>query len=488
MSVLEDVLKVAEDLKKGLADTNKRIDEAQSRRNTGAVPASPPAARIGENIMGSRGFRFGKMLACIGNPNEQHLRDDCKIELEFCDRIARKMHAYGYASDLTNGRSSALVPIWPEAFREDQITDDEYREMHQLIHEGVRGADWDEMAYHGKRFLGYRGKAATAATPSQSWIDTSIGGGFVPPPTFGPPIELLRNTAAMLRAGATTMPLGPSGRVQMPRLTSATQGGWSGENVVNNPVNAGTGLMTLSAKKAIALVAFPNELLRFGSPAAEAMIRNDLFLTVSLIVDKGCLDGPGSDNIPLGLATMGAQSVSGGAPAAGSSGLNTAGVNVITPTNTGQLAPQDFYEFLAAIASANGIPTSWIMHPKLFYAACKARWTPYSGGTSQGGFTMDMMRSLADDFTERIVGKPAVLSTQVSKTRGSGAQTYIICMNGPDYILGMFGAIEFTQSNQGLNLVSADQTLIRAILTADGGPRHPGEVAFCDSLNFSVAG
>src|SRR5262249_28021036 len=157
------------------------------------------------------------------------------------------------------------------------------------------------------KYLGYgRKAAATAVSPAQSWIDSSAGGAFVPPPTFGPPIELLRNKEALMNAGATTMPLGPSGRLQMARMTGATQGGWSGENTGNAPVNAATGLFTLSAKKVIALVAMPNELLRFGSPAAESLIRSDLMKTVALIMDKGLLDGQGSDNVPLGLATMGA--------------------------------------------------------------------------------------------------------------------------------------------------------------------------------------
>ncbi len=218
------------------------------------------------------------------------------------------------------------------------------------------------------------------------------------------------------------------------------------------------------------------------------MIRNDLFKTVALIADKGYLEGPGSDIQPLGLATMGAQSVAAGAPAAGSSAVNTAGINVVTPSATGVLAPQDFYEFMSAIEENNEEATGWVMRPKMYYAAQKSRWTPYSGGTNQGGFVFDNMRSIADGPPGSIAGLNVTRSVQVSASRGSGSQTYVLCGHWPDYLVGLFGAIEFTQSNQGFNLMSADQTLIRAILTTDGGPRHPGLFSFCDALNFQIAG
>ena len=45
-------------------------------------------------------------------------------------------------------------------------------------------------------------------------------------------------------------------------------------------------------------------------------------------------------------------------------------------------------------------------------------------------------------------GLPITRSTNVSKSRGSGSQTYVICMDGADYLIGMFGAIESTRRTQ----------------------------------------
>ena len=100
----------------------------------------------------------------------------------------------------------------------------------------------------------------------------------------------------------------------------------------------------------------PGELLRFGSPATEALVRQDMFKTVSLIADKGLLEGPGSNNQPLGLATM------------GSASGNPYGMAIVSPTNANQLAGQDVYSFLSGIEEANAIPKNWIMRPKMAYA------------------------------------------------------------------------------------------------------------------------
>lgn len=277
-------------------------------------------------------------------------------------------------------------------------------------------------------------------------------------------------------AGATTIPLGPTGRIQMPRLTGATQGGWAGENSQQTPTQAKTGLMTLSAKKAIGVVAFPNELLRFGSPATEAMVRNDLFKTVSLIADKGLLEGPGSDTQPLGLWTM-AQAAN-----------NAYGVGLVT-VSSNQLTPQNAYDFIATVESNNGEPTGWIMHPQLKAAWYKARWTPYNGGTSQGGFVFDMVRGMDGKMSAILAGLAITSTAQVASNLGTGAQTYAICGDFPDYLLGLFGAIEFLATDAGWTLLSSDQTAIRAVLSCDGGPRHPGVFAFPNAVvNLTTVG
>ena len=477
MSASAQILEALAEVKKDNQAIRDEFSTLKAQRVHGAVPATAPWGRKGENIMGSRGFSFARLIAGIGSDSRQQL-EKSKIELEFADRFAREMEKCGWRSDRKN---SYLAPLWPEGFDTDSVPEGLYQEMKSLVYAGTANADPNEVAWLEQKYYGQKA-AATPASPAQSWIDQTLMGSFVPPPTFGPPIELLRNKEAMMSAGCTVMPLGPSGRLIMPRLTGATQGGWSGENTGQTPNTASTGSLELSAKKVIGIVALPNELLRFASPAAEVLIRNDLFKTVALIADKGLLEGPGSSNQPLGLATM---ATAGMTP--GTAGTSTYGCNYLGVTSN-QLTGQQTYDFLSTIEENNGEATAWIMRPKMAYAFYQARWTPYSGGTSQGGFLFEITRNLDGKAQKNLAGIPITSTVQVSNNRGvtDGSQTYILCLNAEDYIFGMFGAIEFTQTDAGFTLLASDQVAVRAVLTCDGGLRHPGLLTMADQVKFTI--
>lgn len=459
-----------DDIKNNLDSLNTKLDGIEkkfnaietkaSERRTGVIGAAP-FARRGENIMSSRGFQFGKLIGAAGHGATIEA-ENAKIELDFAERFTKKCIASGYRPERAGAK---LVPLDINLIPESMLSNDEYQEAKGLLANNV---DADEM----NSFFGRK----SAVSPSMSWQYQDIGGSFVPPASFGPPIDLLRAHEVLLNAGATVVPLGPTGRMVMPRLVAPTQGGWAPENTAVTPVNPTTGQAELSAKKVIATVVQPGELLRFGSPATEQIIRNDLFKTVALIADKGYLEGPGSNTQPLGLATMGA--------AAG----NPYQLAIITPTNPNQLAPQDLYKFFSGVEEQNGEITALLMRPALKWAWYESRWTPYSGGTSQGGFTFSFVRDAQDQMVPMLGGAKVVASTNISKTRGSGSQTYMLGINAPDIYVGLFGAIEFVTDSSGYTLLSSDQVAIRAILTTDMVARHPGQVAFCDSLNFVIAG
>lgn len=465
MKLAEQILNKLGEIENKADALNDEVAQVSSTKKLGILtgvpgaPARAPRARQGEDIMTSRGFHYGKALGVLGGKLRP---DEAKVEMDYCHRFTDICVKQGYRPHNAN---SVLVPFWPEAFSEDSLSQSEYFEMKSLLAAGVSRADPDEAQYYTNRF-----STKAAIAPAQSWIDQSAGGSFVGPATFGAPIELLRNTEVFMKAGATVIPLGPSGRMTFPRLTGATTANWSAENVQNTPTTAQTGQLELSAKKVIGTVVLPNELLRFGSPATEAIIRNDLMKSASLVLDKGLLDGPGSNNQPLGLATMGA---------AGQ-------LATVTPAASNQLSPQDAYNFQAVVESNNATPNCYVMHPTLKWGWYEARWTPYSGGGQLGGFMFDMVRGPDGSMDSYLGGLKIVSSTQISKTRGSGSQTYMLCFDASDYYLGLFGAIEFASSDSGYQLLSQDATAVRAILTGDGAPRHPGAVGFADALNLTV--
>ena len=74
------------------------------------------------------------------------------------------------------------------------------------------------------------GQAAGAAvsagiiglTKALSWLDNTAGEALIAPPTMGELITLLRNNEVLMRAGARSYPLPPSGSLVLPRHTSAS--------------------------------------------------------------------------------------------------------------------------------------------------------------------------------------------------------------------------------------------------------------------------
>ena len=480
------VLSTLETLGKKVGELDNAVAQKAAERVTGAVPNHAPWARKGENIMGSRGFSFAKLIGSIAGviPHDQ-----AKMERELSQRMRQNFTAHGYQ---IKHHESQMAPIAPSFFSKEHVSDTEYHEMKQMLNASIEGADREEAEWLQKKAFEAQGKAATAASPSMSWIDSSVGATFVPPPMFGEPIELLRNKEALMNAGATVVPLGPSGRMILPRLTSATQGGWVGENTVQAPINPVTGQVTLGAKKVMGLVVLPNEFLRFATPAGETMVRNDLFKTIALIADNGFLLGPGSDVQPLGLITMATTSVA--STTAGTISSSSYGCVYVNATGSNQLAPQDLYNFRAGIEENNGTPTAWIMRPTMRAGIAKSRFTPYSGGDSKGTFIFDLTRSMGDGTDTKLDDMKIISTAQMPNNRGTtigttgSTNTTVLCLDATDYIIGMFGAIEFFQTDQGWNLASADQSLIRAILSCDGAMRHPGLVACSDAISTTVAG
>ena len=416
-----------------------------------------PHVRKGENVMGSRGFSFLKLAGVMSKVLDA---DDAKLE----GQVAEIFHkSFSRTGDYTHTNpGSVLAPLGCDYLPDSHRGDSVFAEVKSLVLGGTAGADQDEMTW-------LRQKMYSSGQKAQSWLDQSIGGSLVAPPEQGELIDLLRNKDALVSAGAQIVPLPPQGRVAFPRQTQASTGYYVGENQEITQSQVKTGSLILSAKKVAVLINTPNELIRYGGPAAEALFRNDMTKTCTLTMDKRLLDGVGSDVAPMGI-------------------VNTPGVVSITAGTTGTdgdtLKAEDIYSFMSAVAANNAQFESWILRPEMFFALLKRRGGT-GAGASTGPFLFDQSRTLGQGFAHIIGGYPAVLTPQVSNTRikGSGTNlTYMVGGQFSDYLLGMFGAIEFAAATQGDTAFAQDQTVIRAILSHDGGARHPGSLAVADDL------
>jgi HK97 family phage major capsid protein len=378
---------------------------------------------------------------------------------------------YQYAGGYAPGDKTFLAPL-ASSYLHEQFVDRPFRqEMKALVAAGTDGADYDEMRWIKQRQM----KSMGYGTKALSWLNELSGGALVAPPEMGELIELLRNKEALVNAGARTVPLPPQGRIKYPRQTMASTTYWIGENFPIPESEIGTGEITLQSKKLAVLIKSPNELIRFASPAAEALIRDDMTKSLALALDLAGLEGAGGDHRPRGL-------------------LNMAGITTLTSSSTGangdKIVAQDIYRMVAAVEEANAEFEGYIMRPKTLYKYYQLRFDATASGDSGGGFLFSLIREAADGMGKAaLAGFPVTKSTQVSQVRSKGSAsnlTYVLGGMWSDLLIGLFGALEFSATNAGDNAFIRDQTWVKGILSADIAARHEAAFVLLDSLSTTL--
>lgn len=469
--------KNGEMINKLAATVDTLVDKLSKTPAPGANPATAlgvpwgARARKGEDVMTSRGFSFMKALGVLTGAVRP---EDASVEMG----VHQKLHdsldkhyltgARGMPGHVTGGRF--LAPLATAFLGDDYVDRNTRAEFKSLVCAGSDGADMDEMAWIRKKQLQAAGYGAKAL----SWLQELNGGALVAPPEMGELIELLRNKEALVNAGARVVPLPPQGRLKYPRQTSPSSTYWVGENANITESLIGTGEVTLQAKKLAVLIKAPNELIRFASPAAEALLRDDMTKSLALGLDLAGLEGLGGDTRPLGI-------------------INNQFINRVNSSSPGAngdaLVGQDAYRMIAAVEESNAEFEGWVMRPKTLYRYYQLRADAVAQGDSAGPYLFNLIREAGDGVAAMLGGYPVTKSTQVSQnqTKGSASNlTYIVGGMWSDFLIGMFGAIEFAATTLGDNSFSSDQTWIRGILSADCAARH--QAAFALMSNLVVTG
>lgn len=446
---------------------NEKVEKILSKTPAAGMPHPSqvfglPNIRHGENPLTSRGFSFLKMLGMLTG---QLAPDQAKIESDIHSRLhnvyVKSVGNSGYEYRGTGHAGSPggkfLAPLATSFMHEEFVDRDFRHEMKSLVAAGTDRADLDEM-----RWL--RGNKAL------SWLNDATGGALVAPPEQGELIELLRNKEALINAGARVVPLPPQGRLKYPRQTSASLAYWVGENAPISESIIGTGEVTLQAKKLAVLIKAPNELIRFASPAAEALMRDDMTKSLALGLDLAGLEGLGGDNRPLGL-------------------INHQNINQVASSAPGadgdSLVGQDVYRMISIIEENNAEFEGFIMRPKTMYAYYQLRSDAVAQNDKQGPFLFSMIREASADSPAMLSGYPVTKSTQISMSRSKGSATnltYIAFGKWSEMLIGMFGAIEFAATTQGSDPFIYDQTWVRGILSSDIQLRYPAAFGWMDNI------
>jgi HK97 family phage major capsid protein len=429
-----------------------------------------PWIRHGEDPMTSRGFSFMKMLGVM---SEAVTPDQAKEECNISDRLYRAVKGtrendFAWAGGPTRQGHRFLAPIATSFFPMDQVDRNFRQEMKAMVYAGSEKADLDEMKWIRRKQLAAQGYTGTKAL---SWLNELTGGALVAPPEMGELIELLRNKEALVNAGARVVPLPPQGRLKYPRQTSASTTYWVGENSPITESVVGTGEVTLQAKKLAVLIKAPNELIRFASPAAEALLRDDMTKSLALGLDLAGLEGLGGDTRPRGV-------------------INFQNINKINSSQQGAngdyVTGIDIYRMIAVVEENNAEFEAFVMRPKTLYKYYQLRADAVGQGDNRGPFLFNLIREAGDDTPATLAGFPVIKSTQVSGVRSKGSAsnlTYVVGGMWSDLLIGMFGAIEFAATTMGDTSFANDQTWVRGILSADVQPRHDAAFVWIDNLD-----
>lgn len=130
-------------------------------------------------------------------------------------------------------------------------------------------------------------------------------------------IELLRNRAVVMRAGATMMS-GLQGNVAIPKQTGAATAYWVAESGAPDESQQTIGQVTMTPKTVGAYTDFSRRLILQSSIDVENMVRRDLAAVIALAIDTAALYGTAASNQPRGLKNQ--------------SGINTKDFAATNPT------------------------------------------------------------------------------------------------------------------------------------------------------------
>ncbi len=448
------------------------VDPSAITRDHGGNAPATQVDGFGQN---SQGFRLTKAIAVQrGLLEETKARDD----MEACRQFTKALRDANWLPDSVNTKS-IMLPMGSSLLPDTVTQQAGFKVFKAMWAAGTQGFDRGEVEWLAKSLPADSLFRKTA----MSYLQDTIGGTLVAPPTQGELIELVRPKEALMAAGVTRVPLPPNGRIVYPRQTGPTTMYWVGENTAGTESNPTTGQIALQAKKGMVLTRVPNELLKYSSAAADVLIRNDSSKTIALGVDYAGLYGTGSAAQPKGLSLY-----------AGSN--EVIDYKSVTPapkgiaTNGNRLRPEDGYRMIGLIEDRNFQFGKWIFRPTMANNIQGYRADAATPDDAAGSFVTAMMRAIGDKMPgDSFAGFPVVKSAVIRNTRSKGSASNLTEIFGGQWehlLNGMYGAVEVATSTESDNAFIQDQTVIRTMVFTDFVPRYEGAFVWYDLLLNSM--
>ncbi len=282
----------------------------------------------------------------------------------------------------------------------------------------------------------------------------STGGYLVPEEYSSELIEYLRPLAVVRRMNPVIIPM-ETGTMSMPAVTGGASAEYIGEGT-NVPKSQPTfGQVKLTWKKLACLVPISNDLIRFSSPKADEVVRNDLVGAMAQREDAAFIRDDGTNDKPKGLLNW----IAAANKFEANKTVNLANVTI-------DLAKAIYYLRKNETKFLN---CGWILSPgsELYLRTIR---------DSNGNFAFK-----GEMDQGRLFGFPFGVTTQVPDNLGDGEdESEIYFVDFADAAIGESSQVEIEISSEaayydGSNVVSAfslDQTVLRAIARHDFAMRR----------------
>lgn len=298
--------------------------------------------------------------------------------------------------------------------------------------------------------------------------DATAGGFLVGEEMSSEVIELLRPAAVVRRSNPVIMPM-DRGNLTLPKITGGAQSSYVGENDNGGLTEQAFGSVKLTFKKMVTLVPVSNDLLRFASYNADAIVRDDLVQSMATREDLAFIRGDGLLDTPLGMRNW---------ALAGNIFAANATVNLDNVTS-------DLGDAVLSleVAHVRMIRPTWFFSPRT-----KKYLMTVRDGNGNYAFRDEMLRGT-------LWGFPFQSTTQIPSNLGGGSdESEVYLTDMADAVIGESTEMTIDASGEAAyfdgatvqSSFSRDQTVIRAIAEHDFVMRHDASIAVITAVKWGL--
>lgn len=356
-------------------------------------------------------------------------------ETDVCTLYGQNRDNAGQTYSLLRAVDASITGDWRQAGYEREMS----QEMSRAYGRKPRGifVPFGEMT-------NTRVMSAGGATTGQTLIPNTHAG-FV---------EMLRNSARVLEAGATVMP-GLVGNVDIPRQTAGATAAWLAEDAAITPSDMSFNSVTLTPKSCGALLSWTRRMTHSAVPEMEGLARTDLAKQIALAMDYAALHGLGSSDQPTGIYAA--------------SGVNTVAMG-------GKPTYAKLIDMAAELGKDNALQGSLAFMTTPSMAGILAQTLVASSAGSEMIWGGSMVQG-------KLIGIDAYSTAQVSSTLAGGAEHGLVLGDFSQMIIGIWGGgvdilvDPYTDSDRG-------RVRITALMDLDIALRHPE--AFCKATGATI--